>query len=96
MHACKPVRICLVFSRIVFQAIPAKNAWPRPKSACAQVSTALLRPDRYICVGMDLQMICGLLAYKERVSDAISVKTLVPAVARSAGPAPLPLCHKGC
>ena len=41
-------------------------------------------------------MIHGLLAYKQRVGDAILVKTLVPAVARSAGPAPLPLCHKGC
>ena len=71
--------------------MPVKNAWLRPKSARAPVSTALLRPDRYICVGMGLQIIRGLLAYKERVGDAISVKTLVPAVASL-----LDLLHRLC
>ena len=54
MHASQ-LEFCIVFSRIVFQAMLAKNVWPPcPKSARAQVSTALLRPDRYICVSMDL------------------------------------------
>ena len=54
MHASW-LEFCIVFSHIIFQAMPVENVWPPcSKSACAQVSTALLRPDHYICVGMDL------------------------------------------
>ena len=74
----KPVRILLI---IIFQAMPAKNVLPwRSKSARSQVSTVrFYTSDCDVRVGIGLYRICtwGLFAYKKRVGNAISVKTLV-------------------
>ena len=62
----------------------------------SSLHSSLLRPDHYICAGMDVyvQMICRLLACKQTVGDAISVKTLVQ---RSPGLSGLPdPLHRPC
>ena len=68
---------CLVF--IVFQAMTAENVWPPCwKSARSQVSAALFY-IRTVCLCRhgSVQTIRGLLACKQRVGDAISVKILL-------------------
>ena len=54
----------------------AENVWPpRSKSARSQVSTALFMSR--LCGHGSVQMICSLLACKQKVGDAISVKIFV-------------------
>ena len=73
-HASRS-EFCLVVSLIVFRATPAENVWPpHSKSVRSQVSTAL-------------QTIT--FAYKQRLGDVISVKTLV----RQLPGLPDLLCH---
>ena len=69
----------LVFSLIIFLAMPAENVWPLcSKSAHSQVSAALFYVRTiHLCWHGSVQMIRRLLACKQRIGDANSVKTLV-------------------
>ena len=69
------------FSLVVLQAMPAENVWPSHSNLCSarsQVSAAVfLCPDLSSYGHGSVQRISGLFACKQRVGDAISVKTLV-------------------
>ena len=73
----------------------SENVWPpRSKSARSHISPALCYVRSVTFVRAWIQTIRGLLAWKQRVGDAVAVKTLVwqtPVFAGSAGPAPPPL-----
>ena len=70
------------FSLIIFQATPAENVWLHAQTydllilRSPQLSFAS-RLLQYVRAGMDLYRWYRLLACKQRVVDAISVKTLV-------------------
>ena len=74
-HASQ-LEFCLVFSPIVFQASPAENVWPL-RSKSAHSPQLFYVWTVHSCGHGSVQMICELLACKQRVVDAFSVKTLV-------------------
>ena len=67
----------LILSLIVFQATPAENVWaPRSKSARSQVSAALFY-IRTVTFVRAWNCMDDTRAIKQKVGDAISIKTLV-------------------
>ena len=86
---------CLVFSLIIFRAMPAENVWPScSKSVCSQVSAVLwtmVLVRAWICTDdmrASRQQANGRRCYLSQ--------NIGPAVAGSAGPAPPPLVLYTC
>ena len=79
MHTSR-LEFCLVFILIIFQAMPVLRMCGNcTQNLLISVSAALFYTcgSWHSCGHGSVQMICGLLACKQRDSEAISVKRLV-------------------